>query len=217
MIYEDKFGLKIKQIVNQPVSSNCYVIFNSISLNCIIIDPGSKDCSIIDQFIKCNNLHPSYILLTHSHFDHSWSVDYLRNKYNCKLVCSEICSVNIQNNKRNLSLFYDEIGVEINKADIVIKNDSFKLMWDNYHILFFETPGHSKCSICIKLNDMIFTGDTIIKNMKTITKIIGGSKSSLKKSIIKIEYRSSINTMFFGGHNGAFSFKEYKKFKIKLI
>ena len=216
MIYEDKFGLKIKQIVNQPVSSNCFVIYNSVGSNCVIIDPGSKSLSDIAEFIVHNKLKPSYIILTHGHFDHIWSVDYLRSKFRCKLICSQTCSDSIQSNKKNLSLFYDEIGFEINRADILIEDINYQLIWYNCKFSFFDTPGHSECSICIKINDIIFTGDTIIKNLKTITKIPGGSKSSLKESLLKIENIISIDTVFFGGHNEIFNYKEYISFKLKL-
>ena len=46
-------------------------------------------------------------------------------------------------------------------------------------IYWFHTPGHTKGSVCILIEDWLFTGDTIIPGVKTYTKFPGGSKKDL--------------------------------------
>ena len=201
--------LNIEKIKNNPIDSNCFIVYEQIGSDCLVIDAGSEDTSEIENFIGLNDLKPAYILLTHSHFDHVWSVDKLRKKYSCKLVCSQTCSENITNKKKNLSVFYNQVGFTLKQADIII-NDNFVLEWQNNKITFFETPGHSKCSICIKINNNLFTGDTAIKDLKTVTKIVGGSKKELKISLDKLSEFISENTLFFGGHGENFNAEKFR-------
>ena len=44
--------LDIERIINLPINSNCFIIYKSGFSSCIILDPGSKDCSAIINFIN---------------------------------------------------------------------------------------------------------------------------------------------------------------------
>ena len=77
--------IKINMFENKPINSNCYILYNGYSNRCVIIDPGTKNCSNIIPFIKEKKLTPEYVILTHEHFDHIWGVNFLRKKYNIKL------------------------------------------------------------------------------------------------------------------------------------
>ena len=74
--------LKVKRIKNNPIDSNCYVIYDkALGDDCIIVDPGSEDNSNLYDLLNSENLYPQYIILTHEHFDHCWGVDLLVEKY----------------------------------------------------------------------------------------------------------------------------------------
>ena len=86
--------IEVKRFINNPISSNCFVVFDKAKgLHCIIIDPGSEIQSELFEYLDSYNLVPEFIILTHEHFDHCWGVNGLREKYNdIKLVCSSECS-----------------------------------------------------------------------------------------------------------------------------
>jgi hydroxyacylglutathione hydrolase len=168
------------RLINKPINSNCYVL--SSNFECIIIDPGYQNSNGLINYIIKNSLSIKYVLLTHEHFDHIYSVNSLREKFDFKIVCSKICSDNIGNNKKNLSVFYDQKGFEVDKADILIEDLNYNLQWANSDIIFFETKGHSKGSISIEINDLLFTGDVLIKDIKTVTKLPGGDKTEVIKT-----------------------------------
>ena len=61
-------ALEIKRIVNEPLGSNCYILYNL---------EHSKE----------------WIILTHEHHDHSWSVNVLKEQYcGVKVLCSLVYS-----------------------------------------------------------------------------------------------------------------------------
>jgi glyoxylase-like metal-dependent hydrolase (beta-lactamase superfamily II) len=197
--------INIQRIINHPITSNCFVVYSSRWKECIVIDPGMEDCNKIIGFITQNQLNPQYILLTHEHFDHIWGVNKLREKYRVNLICSKTCSEAIINSKRNLSLFYNQKGFETLSADQTIEELNYTLKWNGINLEFIETSGHSKGSICVYFENVLFTGDTLIKDLKTVTKLPGGNISELKESIdfIKSKFKS-INPMVYAGHGECF-------------
>jgi hydroxyacylglutathione hydrolase len=207
--------LNIERIVNSPINSNCFIIYKSGFSSCIILDPGSKDCSAIINFINSKNLIPEYIILTHEHFDHIWGVNELKSIYNLKIISSKLCNEKIVNRRKNLSIYYDQVGFNSCKADILIEDVKHKLFWNNHFFEFINTPGHSNGSICIYTNNILFTGDTLIKNEVTVTKLPGGNRQKLSLSLNKlIERFKDINPKVFSGHGDSFSFREIIKNKL---
>lgn len=181
--------LKIEKIVNNPVSSCCYIVYDSaIFQECIVIDPASEDITQLLTFISDNNLQPKYIILTHEHFDHCLSVNALREIFHhIKLICSMECNDAIGSEKKNCSVFWDnEKAFTISEADIITDTLDNKLDWNNHIINFIPTPGHTRGSISIMIDRFLFTGDALIPGLKTVTKLPGGDKAQAKESENKI-------------------------------
>ena len=158
-------------------------MFTDTNQNCIIIDPGTEECVDLFEFIEIKKLHPEYIFLTHEHFDHIWGVNKLKETFNCKIVCSVDCSEKIIAKKKNMSVFYNQVGFETYPADIYIEHTDNQIDWQDKKVEFVSTKGHTDSSICILLDNNLFTGDTIIQNRKTVIKLPGGSKSKLIESL----------------------------------
>ena len=147
------------------MTSNCYIIVDEASKHCLCIDPASEKSFREIEFIEKNGLTLDYIILTHEHTDHNWGVNALREYFkNSKLICSEECNKRVKKaNRAYFLLYYDDpdYHYEIAAADILIKGDS-SLGWNGIQIKFLMTPGHSYGSMCIDVNGILFTGDTIM-------------------------------------------------------
>lgn len=158
--------LQVKRFINELMTSNCYVVYDDDTKRCLVIDPGSEKSLEEIAYIENNSLHLDYIIITHEHTDHNWGVNALREQYqNSKLICSEICSKNVKKTNRIYFLFYyddPDYRYEIAPADIMISIENKTIMWGDYTIKFLLTPGHSKGAMCIYINNMLFTGDTIM-------------------------------------------------------
>ena len=137
--------LTIHSIVNQPVPSNCYVLYDkAIGEDCIVIDPGSKDDVDLLSFIDKSGLRPKYIVLTHEHFDHCWGVNKLVELFGIPIICSRLCADCIGSEKRNCSVFYDyNERFFISGNVICLESINFVLHFANTELKFFPSPGHS--------------------------------------------------------------------------
>jgi hydroxyacylglutathione hydrolase len=206
--------LLIEIIKNKPIDSNCFVLYNNSTSDCIIVDPGTKDCSDLLFFFNQNKLVPEYILLTHEHFDHILGVNKLLELFNCMIICSEKCLEYIGDKKKNLSVFQDQIGFEISTKNVrLVANEVLKL--GNYTIQIKETLGHSLGSVSFWINESLFVGDVLIKDTKTVTKLPGGCKKQLKNSIIELnKLFSQRNMVVYPGHGEIFRFNEIDFSKI---
>ena len=200
LILPDNEMLSVKRFINSPVNSNTYLIKDSQNNECVVIDPGSPDISEIKEFILRNDLILRFIILTHEHFDHIWGLEELRLLNACKVVSSEICAQNICDKKKNLSVFFDQKGFTCKMSDITTGEEYTKIKWNLHLIELISTPGHTESSICIAINDLLFTGDTILNNSKVVTKLPGGDKNNLIISIEKIYKRFKKDTIVYPGH-----------------
>jgi hydroxyacylglutathione hydrolase len=198
----------ISKIQNFPIDSNCYIITNDIGKECILVDPAlEKGASLYSNLLQ-KGLMLEYIILTHEHFDHISSVEYLRDNYECRVISSAICSEYITNPRKNLSIFYDQIGFSCSPADIIIIDDYVSLQWGETIIKFYSTPGHSEGGICFSIGNNLFTGDTIIRDVKPVVKLPGGNKADLDKSLKRLFEMFDGDTVIFPGHGEIFKLSE---------
>lgn len=200
--------LQIKCFKNYPIASNCFIIFDINTRNSIVIDPGTEIDVELISFIEFNQLNLDYIILTHEHFDHIWGVTNLRSRFHTKVICSSECAAKVVDKKKNLSLFYNNVGFQIGPPDIKIENDFYEHNWNNYNLRIFKTPGHSEASICIQISNYLFTGDTFIKGEKTVIKLPNSDRNSLLNSLKIIESFCSSDTLILSGHGDSFFFEK---------
>ena len=115
-----------------------------------------------------------------------------------------------------MSLFYNQIGFETYPADIYIEDTNYHLEWNDKKVEFISTKGHSDASICILIDNNLFTGDTIIKNSKTVIKLPGGSKSKLIESLYLLNNKfSEKHIRIHSGHGDSFWYEEVKNQKLQ--
>ena len=138
-----------------------YLIIDEKNNECIIVDP-SWDLETIYEYIKKNNLQFNFIINTHSHFDHT-----IGNEQVAKLTGAKIM-------QHTSSPLLKDKALE----------DGDRITFGSSSIDIVHTPGHSKDSICLILdNKMILTGDTIFVGSCGRLDLPGGSASEMFDSI----------------------------------
>jgi hydroxyacylglutathione hydrolase len=201
--------MEVIRVENKPINSNSFLVYQKGLSGCIIIDPGSPDCEDLVKVLTGNKLKPEYIILTHEHFDHIWGVKKLQEKFSCKVICSKACAERIVDKKKNMSVFYNQVGFELSSADILIENLNFRFLWHDIEFEFIESKGHSSGSVCISADGKLFTGDTIIRNHKTVFKLPGGSKKDLLITLDSLFLKfSSKAVCVYPGHGESFFWDE---------
>lgn len=203
--------ISVKQLLNNPIDSNCFVIFDkTVGGDCVIVDPGSEDNRLLYKFLDSVSLNPEFIILTHEHFDHCWGVNELRTKYpKVKLICSATCSEAIQHKKKNYSVFHQQPGFELVAADVILDVVDWVLNWNGYDIRFVPAQGHSAAGIIFYIDTYVFTGDTLIKDIKTVTKLKTASFDKLKESLSLLEGEKGRGLVVCPGHGEIFGLDDY--------
>ena len=198
--------MDIKTVVTPHHKSNSYIVI--INNKCFIIDINLE---AID-YIKENNLEPEYLFLTHEHLDHIKGTSEIKKSYSdIKVISSKITAKNIQDSRENLSLYFDGIGFEEDGVDIFIEDEN-EFVFQNKIIKTYNTPGHSEGSIIINIDNILFTGDTVL-DIKTPVNFPNSSKAQLKESVDFIDENFSDDTIFYQGHGKPFIKKDWNKNK----
>ncbi|CAK7063404.1 MBL fold metallo-hydrolase [Tissierella sp.] len=207
----------------QPIDSKMYIIISKD--RAIIIDPCVDENAmklLMDRAVK-----DIIILPTHEHYDHISGINWLKNSLNCKVIAIEECAKNLSNPKRNASAHFsalflfslEEVKEEIEKKNIKpyicnadeIFNEQKSFNWEGHKIDIVKTPGHSKGSVCIRVNDeYVFTGDSLIKGIPTITRLPGGSKKEFQEITLPFLKSLSPTVIIFPGHGETGYMKEFE-------
>lgn len=195
--------INVKRFVSDLIASNCYVLYNTESKKAIVIDPGIIEFAEFANFIKVKGLNISYIFLTHSHFDHMAGVKHIKEEYSSKIICSEECANKITDSKKNLSIFSNFGEYSAPKGDVFVE-DNYELNWEGMKITCYNTKGHSSCSICIYVDGMLFTGDTLLKGIRSTVVKPSGNRKVLQSSINFIYNKFKSNTVIYPGHGENF-------------
>lgn len=205
--------LKIERFINELMTSNCYIVADEATKHCVCIDPASEKSLREIDYIESNGLTLDYIILTHEHTDHTWGVNSLREQFpDSKLVCSEPCNKYVKKTNRAYFLFYyddPDYRYEIAPADILISKDVESLSWDGLSVKFILTPGHSKGGMCISIDKMIFTGDTIMP-FKPYFNGRDSNEDDWNTSISKVGSLLPEDTVIYPGHGDILELKDWK-------
>ena len=145
----------------------------------VVIDPGSKQCAIIDpvldydfasgrtatvtaerlvRYVEDNGLQLEWILETHVHADHLTAAPYIKDKLGGQIcIGSHIKSVQ----EVFVKLFnISDVAADGSQFDRLI-TDGDELTLGSMHILVMHTPGHTPACKTFVVGDAAFVGDTL--------------------------------------------------------
>jgi hydroxyacylglutathione hydrolase len=191
--------MEILQYRNSIFSSNTYLLFKKEFTDVWLIDPGDTDQII--GWIEGNSKIIKGILLTHSHFDHIYGVNYLVKMFpEISIYASFHAKEGLYNEKLNGSL-YKEIPFIIKKQDIIIVKDNDLIeLWKGSFLKVIETPGHGRDCLSFEIEKNLFTGDALIPGIKVFTKRKYGDKDIAQNSITRIFDQFDDLTIIWPGH-----------------
>lgn len=180
------------------MASNTYLVVDDIAKRAFIVDAGKFEQQLVDEAAK-RELNVSHLFLTHGHGDHIGGVaDYKKAFPELQVVAHEDEKEFLLDPKQNFSreIWASEISI---KADIYVK-DQEKLIVGPFELTFIHTPGHTKGGMCILVDEVLFSGDTLFRQSIGRTDFPGGSFDEIKNSINKKLFALPDDTDVFPGH-----------------
>ena len=173
--------INIKKIVTGKWRENCYIVCHK-NKNALIIDPGSNVGDII-QYIEKNNLKILAIFNTHTHYDHIGGVNDLKEKYQIPFFIHSKDEKLLKSANLYRILFDGDEPIKIPLVDYYFDRIESPIEIGGFTIHVLFAPGHTEGSVCLRIEESLFSGDTLLKNNIGRIDLPGGDRLSLIKSL----------------------------------
>ncbi len=198
----------IQKFTNKLLDTNTYLYIQNDK--CILIDPGSEFLDIM-SFIQKNKLTLLAIFATHGHFDHVASVTRFQENFKCHFYLHNKDAKTLKLSNFLMKIFGYKNQIEIPIVDNYFEGNEGVINIQDFNINYFNFPGHTSGSCIFKINNNIFTGDTLLHSLD-ISKVPNENLEDLKISQKCIFEKFDENLNVCPGHGNIAILKEIKDF-----
>jgi hydroxyacylglutathione hydrolase len=195
-------------------ATNCWVVARGAGEQCVVIDPGIGVTGRLDELIAENALHPVAVLLTHGHFDHTFSV---------LPVCQarDVPAFVHPADRRQLADPWSGVGIPIGTPlfgsltfaepdDVRALADGEKVSIAGLDFAVRHAPGHSPGSVVFGLAEggagelgedaVVFAGDLLFAGSIGRVDLPGGSMAQMHASLRTVILPMDDGTVVHPGH-----------------
>ncbi len=176
---------------SDATDTNCYVVAAAAGEQCVVIDPGIGVTGQLDEVIAEHRLHPVAVLLTHGHFDHTFSV---------LPVCQarDVPAYIHPADRAQLADPWTWVGMPVGTPlfgiltfaepdDVRELPDTGPVSIAGLDFTVTHAPGHSSGSVVFGLagadEAMLFSGDVLFAGSIGRTDLPGGSMAEMTRSL----------------------------------
>jgi Zn-dependent hydrolases, including glyoxylases len=184
---------KVDSLEVGPMAANCYVITHLSTKDACLIDPGGEPERIKD-FLKKNALSAKFIINTHGHGDHILGNGY----FGVPVYIHRLEKDFLIDPDLNLSSMFG-LSLKTPKASKLLE-DGDKVYLHELELEILHTPGHTPGGISVKLDGVVFTGDTLFAGSVGRTDLPNGDTEALLGSIRKKLLTLDDETVVYPGH-----------------
>lgn len=196
--------LKIAKFTFYMFGINTYVVYDPVSHEAAVIDPGmsrQEEFDAMEKFIVRENLKVTHLINTHLHVDHAIADGWVSEKYGVPveahgddttlgaIIPQQAQRFGIREGARRV-----EIGHQLKEGDVIkIGGGELKVL---------HVPGHSPGSIALydEADRFVIVGDTLFEGSIGRTDLMGGSHSQLVDAIDKKLMSLPEDVVVFPGH-----------------
>ncbi len=200
--------MKVKKLIVGPLEANCYILWDEESKEAVVIDPGGEGERIL-KAIRRNSLKVIYIVDTHAHIDHIEANDFIREKTNAPLAIHSADVSLLEDIEANLSTMMGNSKAFLPPTGVLKDKDKIKV--GRFHLQILHTPGHTPGSICLYVDNKLFTGDTLFAGGIGRTDFPRSSLKQLQESIQKKILKFPSEMIVYPGHGPETTIGEEKK------
>ncbi len=172
--------LAVRTFVVGPFLENTYLLWDSVSREAVVIDPGGEEDLVLDWIAK-DGLRPVAILNTHAHPDHVGGAARLRRALDVPF-CLHAGDQFLLDALPEVCAELEIPPIEAPPVDRALAaGDAIAI--GTHAIRVLETPGHSPGSVSLHAGDLLFSGDALFQGSIGRTDFPGGSLAVLIESI----------------------------------
>lgn len=181
--------MRIDYVLGQGFDSNVFLVGEDVSL---LIDSGT---GLNFDWLKKKleeykfNVEDLDILVdTHCHFDHTGGNGLFLEESGCDLMASEEAAKALEGADGNVTLA-DDFGGHMAPLEISrVLGEGDKIELGDEDLVVWETPGHTRGSICLYSPDekVLFSGDTVFKGGIGRMDFPSSSSEAMKESLERL-------------------------------
>ncbi len=123
-----------------PFSTNAYIVICKDTAESALVDAPGEAALLLERLQESK---PQYILMTHSHADHTGALDEVKEALKIPLAAHEA----------------DSAALPV-KPDIFLE-DACVISLGSLELTVIHTPGHTPGSLCFLVGSTLIAGDTI--------------------------------------------------------
>ncbi|MCJ7577408.1 MAG: MBL fold metallo-hydrolase [candidate division Zixibacteria bacterium] len=198
----------LKILTVGELQTNCYILGDEKTKQCVIIDPGG-DFEIIEDHLEKLKLKVKYIILTHGHVDHIGALAQLKKATGAEILIHSKDSAMLYDPNQNLSIFSGD-KIIATKADKLLEDREI-IECGEIKLEVLHTPGHTPGSISLLTDKMIFTGDALFCGSIGRTDFPGSSYQKLISSIKDKILTKEDDLIIYPGHGPSSTIGEERK------
>ena len=170
----------IRPLLVGPLGTCCYILTLPGREDAVVIDPGAEG-DRIRQALEGRDT--AAILLTHGHFDHIGGVAALMSP-GTALVIHELDAPMLGDPQLNAAWLIGQNITAPEATRLVREGEDITYAGITFTVL--HTPGHTPGSVCYRVGDALFSGDTRFHNGFGRTDLPGGSLRDLRRSLARL-------------------------------
>ena len=192
--------------------TNCYVVAPGPGEQCVVIDPGAQAVPQLEEVLAEHRLHPVAVILTHGHFDHTFSV---------QPVCDarDIPAYIHPADRAQLADPWSGIGAPkgsplfgqitfAEPAEVKELTDGEKLEIAGIELTVRLAPGHTPGSVVFDTTDaagapITFSGDVLFEGSIGRVDLPGGSEEEMFRTLARVILPMADETVVHPGHGNS--------------
>ena len=182
--------------------SNCYLVGDGDDW--LVIDPSVSYEKAAAKYPEITG-KIKYVLLTHAHFDHIYAIDSWTKVCGTVIVGAEDAKML---SSPHLNCYLGFLGINGGYFGAYrAVDDGDAIQFGQYSVECIAAPGHTPGSMCYKIADAVFVGDTLFSNGGYgRCDLPGGDEQKLWQSLFKLFSKNMIGK-FYPGHGFSDTFE----------